>query len=166
MKRFQSFFSLLPLLFLAGGCVSEARLSDFQTTSKGIDFDALSQRDYDSKTAVWTEKSGYEYYLEVKKISETDLINGITAALKDLHYVIKTSNPAEKVIVARRGIEANEWASVVGVYFQPKGDRYQVYIRNKITQDFTGGWRDNRAKKIAMAICGKLDGCIDLHAGK
>jgi hypothetical protein len=158
-------FSLLALA-LVNGCVSQARLSDFKTTANGIDFDAVSQRDYDSKSAVWTEKSGYEYYIEVKKINETDLINGITAAVKELHYTIKTSNPDSGALVARRGIHANEWASVVGIYFRLKGDRYQIYIQNKITQDVTGGWRENRAEKIANAICAKLNGCIDLHAGK
>src|SRR2546423_13945561 len=75
-------FSLAALVLLSG-CVSQARLSDFQKTSQGIDFDAMSKRDYDSKSAVWTEKSGYEYYIEVQKVSESDLVHGITAALND-----------------------------------------------------------------------------------
>ena len=166
MKR--TCFSLLSLLALAlvSGCVSEARLSDFQKTSNGIDFDALAKRDYDSKSAVWTEKGGYEYYIEAQNVSENDLVNGIIEALKELHYVIKSSNTGDDTIIARRGFEVNEWASVAGIYYHSKGDRYQIYIQNKITQDFTGGWRDNRAKKIANAICAKLNGCVDLHAGK
>ena len=146
--------------------MSEARLSDFQKTSNGIDFDALAKRDYDSKSAVWTEKGGYEYYIEAQNVSENDLVNGIIEALKELHYVIKSSNTGDDTIIARRGFEVNEWASVAGIYYHSKGDRYQIYIQNKITQDFTGGWRDNRAKKIANAICAKLNGCVDLHAGK
>ena len=166
MKRFCDGLFLLAGLVLLSGCVSQARLSDFQTTSQGIDFDAMSQRDYDSKSAVWTEKSGYEYYIEVQKVSDADIARGITAALNDLHFVIKSSNPEAGAIVARRGIHANEWASVVGVYYRLKGDRFQIYIRNRITQDVTGGWRENRGKKIADAICAKLNGCIDLHTGK
>ena len=166
MKRICGGLFSFAALILLSGCVSQARLSDFQKTSQGIDFDAMSQRDYDGKSAVWTEKSGYEYYIEVQKINETDLLHGITAALNDLHFVIKSSNPDGSAIVARRGIHANEWASVVGIYYRLKGDRYQIYIRNRITQDVTGGWRENRGKKIADAICAKLNGCIDLHAGK
>ena len=148
------------------GCVSVARVSDFARTTEGLNFQQLSQRDYDQKDALWNEKTGYEYFIEVEKIQESDLVNGATRALKELGYNIQYSEGEHRVIIGERGLRANEWRSVAGVYYRPKEAGFQIYIRNKITQDITGGWRDNRAKKIAQAICEELKSCIDPRTKK
>ena len=148
------------------GCVSVARVSDFSKTAGGLNFEELAERNYDRKDAIWNEKTGFEYFLEVEKVHEDDLIGGVTRALEHLGYAILYSDKEHRTIIGQRGLQANEWSSVAGVYYRPTGEHFQIYIRNKITQDFTGGWRDNRAQKIAQAICRQLGTCVDLHPGK
>ena len=148
------------------GCVSVARVSDFSKTADGLNFEELAQRSYDRKDGIWNERTGFEYFLEVEKVHEDDLISGVTRALAHLGYAIQYSDKEHRTIIGERGLQANEWSSVAGVYYRPTTERFQIYIRNKITQDFTGGWRDNRAQKIAQAICGQLGACVDLHSGK
>jgi hypothetical protein len=149
---------LQGLLFAAmlTGCVSVARVSDFKRTADGLDFDALARRDYDSKDAVWNQKTGYEYFIEEAKIDDDDLVKGITTALESLNFKLQYSSKQDRTIIAERGLRANEWSSVVGVYYRPKDAIVQIYVRNEITQDFTGGWRDNRAKDVAQAISTEL----------
>ncbi len=49
-------------------------------------------------------------------------------------------------------MRANEWNSITGVYYHIENAKIQVYLTTKITQDVTGGWRENRAKKIGVLI--------------
>jgi len=156
----------LFLLVLITGCVSTARVSDFSKTADGLDFERLSERDYDRKDAIWNQKTGYEYFIKLERLTEDELVGGITRALKKLGYDIRYSDKQGRTIIGERGLRANEWSSVVGVYYRQTGESYYVYIRNVITQDVTGGWRDNRAQKVAQAICADLKTCVDLHQKK
>jgi len=143
-----------------------ARVSDFSKTANGLDFESLAGRDYDGKDAVWNQKTGYEYFIKLERLTEDELVDGITRALKQLRYDIRYSDKQGRTIIGERGLRANEWSSVVGAYYRQTGESYYVYIRNVITQDVTGGWRDNRAQKIAQAICADLKTCVDLHQRK
>lgn len=51
----------------------------------------------------------------------------------------------------------NEWSSITAVYYKIQADKIQVYLNTKITQDITGGWRENRASKIGRLIEYELD---------
>ena len=61
--------------------------------------------------------------------------------------------------LAERGMQENECKSVIGVYFKANNSGFDIYVRCTISQDFTGGWRDDRAEKIGKRICLKLGNC-------
>lgn len=56
-------------------------------------------------------------------------------------------------------MHANEWNSITGVYYKVdlNKQKLQVYINTKITQDITGGWSENRAKKVGLIIETMID---------
>lgn len=45
-------------------------------------------------------------------------------------------------------------SSITAIYYKATGESFQMFFKNAITQDITGGWRSNRAKKVATAFCG------------
>lgn len=93
--------------------------------------------------------SGYE---KSSQISEDELIEIIIQGLFTKGYRIEIKDKKNKKIIGKRGMRANEWNSITGVYYNFTTTKIQVYLNTKITQDITGGWRENRAKKIGMLI--------------
>ncbi|MBL7700745.1 MAG: hypothetical protein JNM14_00725 [Ferruginibacter sp.] len=148
--------ALLAVLLLPG-CLGTAKLSDFSQTAASVDFEKLSKEFKLAETPFWTASTSNEYYFEKETIpAEELLVDFIKASLAVYHYNITVINPAEKCIIGQRGMMANEWASITAVYYKTEGNRLQVYIKTKITQDFTGGWKENRAMKVGKLIEQKL----------
>ena len=93
------------------------------------------------------------YYIEQNKsVYEKLLITLIEKALTKTGYTIKTSSIENKCVIGKRGLEMNEWGSVTGVYYIATTDKVQIYIKTKITQDITGGFKNNIAKKVGILI--------------
>ena len=139
------------------GCVSTARLSDFSQTSKSIDFDQLSKEFKLTKTPIWTLQSSNEYYFEREtNIEESKLIDTLKNSLRSYRYSILVSNIENKCVIGKRGIDANEWNSITAIYYRKLPNKIQVYLNSKITQDITGGWKENRAMKIGRLIEKKI----------
>ncbi len=132
------------------GCVSTAKLTDFPAS---IDFDKYSKELKRSKTPFWTLKSSSEYYFErPAQISEDELVEIIVKSLLAKGYRIQAKDKINKRIIGKRGIRPNEWNSITGVYYKITNSTVHVYLSTKITQDVTGGWRENRAEKIGVLI--------------
>jgi hypothetical protein len=135
------------------GCVSMAKLSDFSQTSNSIDFDKLSKEFKLTKTPFWTLKTSNEYYFEKDThIEEAKLIETIKNGLRSYNYSIPVSNLENKCIIGQRGMVANEWNSITAIYYRLQPNKIQVYLNTKISQDITGGWRENRAMKVGKLI--------------
>ena len=151
---------LLSILFtsiILIGCLSTAKLSNFSQTSSTIDFDKLSKEFKLTKTPFWTSKTSNEYYFEKEiDIDETKLIAIINFSLRSYNYSIKVSDIENKCVIGKRGMVANEWSSITAVYYKIESNKIQVYLNTKITQDITGGWRENRALKVGQLIENKL----------
>ena len=153
--------NLIAILFtsiILIGCLSTAKLSNFSQTSSTIDFDKLSKEFKLTKTPFWTSKTSNEYYFEKEiDIDEIKLIETIKYSLRSYNYSIKVSNIENKCVIGKRGMMANEWSSITAVYYKiQKTNKIQVYLNTKITQDITGGWRENRALKVGQLIENKL----------
>lgn len=67
-----------------------------------------------------------------------------------------TIDKEQNKIIGKRGLRANEWNSITAVYYKSDRNRLQLYVNTKITQDITGGWHENRAKKVGELIHIKL----------
>jgi len=152
-------FLMLICLCIFTGCAGIARISEFPQTSETIDFDKLAQANYESKDAFWNLQTEYEYFVEVEKTEEDELYKAITDALVNSGYVVSYSNKQNRVIIGERGFRLNEWKSITGVYYRGRDGLFQVFFRNAITQDITGGWRQNRARKVAALLCKSLSKC-------
>ena len=146
---------IAPLLItvILTGCISTAKLSDFSQTSATIDFDKFSKEFKLTKTPFWTSKTSNEYYFEKEiSIDEIKLIEIIKNSLKSYSYSISVSNIENQCIIGKRGMMANEWSSITAVYYKIQQSKIQVYLNTKISQDITGGWRENRAMKVGQLI--------------
>ena len=156
MKKFLLLIVLSPLL---NSCLSVAKISDFPPSSSGIDFDKYSAEYKVQKDPFWTAATSNEYYFEKDKvITEKDLTDIIQQALSKKGYAMNKVDLENNYISGRRGMQANEWNSITGVYYrQDNNKKLQVYIITKITQDFTVGWKENRAKKVGEMIESSID---------
>jgi hypothetical protein len=154
MKRI---ITTLIISIILTSCLSTAKLSNFSQTSSTIDFDKLSTEFKLTRTPFWTSKASNEYYFEKKTDSdEARLIETIEYALHSYGYTIKVSNIENDCVIGKRGMMANEWRSITAVYYKMQPGSIQVYLKTRITQDFTGGWRENRAMKVGRIIEDRL----------
>jgi len=150
---------IVVCICLLSSCAGVAKISDFPKTAEPFDFDKLAQVAYDPQDGIWNKRAEYEYFIEVTKVEEDELYNSIIGSLLKSGYEISYSDKQNKAIIGERGLRLNEWNSITGVYYKQRDGEYQVFIKNAITQDITGGWRENRAKEVAIALCTKLSKC-------
>ncbi len=152
----------VPLIMLSTlySCLSVAKISNFPKASTEINFDRYSVEYQEKKDPFWTSNTSNEYYFERNKIiSEKDLSDIIQYALKEKGYSIYSIGLDNDNVFGKRGMYANEWNSITGVYYKIDLNiqKIQVYINTKITQDITGGWSENRAKKVGLIIETMID---------
>jgi len=143
------------VLILLTSCLSVSKMSDFPKTATAIPFERYAIEYHEKKEPFWTSKTSNEYYFEKETaMPETVLANVIQYALKEKKYTIKEVDTVKDYIIGSRGLHANEWSSITAVYYKLNNDqtKIQVYIKTKITQDITGGWSENRAKKVGEII--------------
>ena len=148
-------------IILLQGCLSVARISDFPTTSSTIDFDKYSKEKSKKKEPFWTFKTSNEYYIETPRlINDDDMINLISRALKEKKYKIFVADKNNKYVIGKRGLRSNEWNTRTGVYYRidKVENKIQIYITSRITQDITGGCKDNRAKKVGLILENLING--------
>jgi hypothetical protein len=152
-------FIVITCICCLTGCAGVARMSDFPRTAETLDFDKLAQANYESRDAIWNEQTEYEYFVEVDRTDEDELYKSITDALVGSGYAIVYSDRQRKTIIGERGLRLNEWKSITGAYYRGQEPTFQVFFKNAITQDITGGWRENRARKVATLFCANLNKC-------
>lgn len=142
------------------GCATTANIKNFSQSAADINFDEISKRDLNPNDPLWNLKGRSEYFISISEIDDASLFNTLIKSIENNGYTIINSNTDQKVIFGKRGMRMNEWNSLSGIYFRKFDDRYQIYIRVDITQDITGGWKENRAKKIAEEICRLSGKCL------
>lgn len=145
-----------PLLI---SCAGVARMSEFPKSNEMLNFEEISMQNYDYDGKAWNQKTQYEYYIEVQSTDENVLFEAISKALTLNGYIVKYSDKSKKTIIGKRGLRMNEWSSITGIYYKAEGDKFQVFFKNAITQDITGGWKENRAKEVAETLCSDLMQC-------
>ncbi len=133
---------------LLGACASVATLKDYPASSAEIDFDDVSARINSTDDASGNSEDSADYLAVVESESAERLIALITEALQDNEYTLVKSDRSEGVAFAERGLRANEYGSVAGVYLEAASGAFAVYARVDITQGLTGGWNENRAEQI------------------
>ena len=152
--------ALFIFLTTLNSCLSVAKMTDFPNSSANINFDKYSTELNKKKDPFWTLNTSNEYYIERNVLmTEMDLTNLIQYALKKMGYKIYTIDINNDYVFGKRGMYANEWSSITGVYYKIdiSNKKLHVYINTKITQDFTGGWRENRAQKVGQIIENMID---------
>lgn len=143
-------------MFCIVGCASVAKIERFPQSSTKIEFDRLEKEKMVDDEGIWNLRTDYECFLIVNN-SISDVEKQAERALLQAGYSIRIKNASEMMIVGKRGLRANEWNSITGIYYKPKNDTTLIYVKNEITQDITGGWKDNRAKEIGKLLCNKLE---------
>ncbi len=134
-------------------------MSDFPKSYQTLDFEDIASHDYEYDGSVWNQKTEYEYYVEASNVTEDELFIALSEALKRNGYGIIFSDKKNRAVIGERGLRMNEWRSITGIHYNIKGTEFQIFIKNAITQDITGGWRENRAKKVASVLCTDLIQC-------
>ena len=146
------------------GCISTACLSDFSKSSKSYNFVNISNSRKGFNEKSWNSRTGFEYYISTDNIDSALIVSSIVGSLQKNGYSIKIKDTKNGTIIGKRGVRANEWNSITGVYYQKGEEGYQIYIKSKITQDFTGGWKEDRARQIGEIICRKLNNCKESYS--
>jgi hypothetical protein len=118
------------------------------------------------KDKAWNSKKEYEYYICTPVNSSEKVMASILKGLQLEEYTVNKQSLQNGVVLAERGLRANEWNSVAGIYFITAEKETHIYICCKITQDITGGWRSDRARKIGEAICSQLNNFKSAYAVK
>ena len=155
MRVHQSCFQamLYSVCLIFSSCIGTARLTDLPKSAADVDFTKYSDEMNKNKTPFWTFETANEYYIEKSQtVNDTVLFSIIEKALVEKGYKIKSSDRENKAVIAKRGLRFNEWSSVTGVYYNISADKTQIYISTHITQDATGGVRNNIAKKVGLII--------------
>ena len=145
---------MVPLVaVLLGACASVANLKDFRASSADIDFDDVSARKNSIDDASNNNESSADYLTVVESESTEQLIALIAEALQGSGYTPVKTDRSNGVVFAERGLRANEYGSVAGVYLEAASGAFAVYARVDTTQGVTGGWKENRAKHILDRLC-------------
>jgi hypothetical protein len=144
-------YLFILLVLSLSGCVKPAQFTNLPKSSAEVNFDKLKNLN-ETKSPFWTNKTSNEYYLELPVTTDSIFQKAVTKSLKINGYKDYHFNKINNSFIARRGIRANEWGTISGIYYKVNEDSIQVYIRSEISQDPTGGWNENRAKKIAIKI--------------
>jgi hypothetical protein len=148
------FLFLFGFILITQSC-SVAKFSSMPKTATDINFAKYESELRNTKEPFWTSKTSNEYFIEINKIcKEQDILQSIGNAYSANNYGFSKFNKQDKAVFAERGMRMNEWKSIAGIYYQidELAKKTRIYILVKITQDVTGGWKENRAKKLGLII--------------
>jgi hypothetical protein len=144
---------IIMTILILPSCLSTARLSDLPKSADDINFDAYAKGETQNARGIWTFKTSNEYYLETSvPVTQETIIKMIRQALLVRNYKLNTISVEATRVTASHGMSVNEWAYVTGVYFKRSPEKMRIYIRTKITQDITGGAKNNLSEKLGMII--------------
>jgi hypothetical protein len=164
--RVKSLISGIVLSALIVSCTSIAKISDLPVNSEKINFSKIALMKKTKKDKAWNSKKEYEYYIHTSINSPEKVMTSVLKGLQLEGYAVNKQSLQNGVVLAERGLRANEWNSVAGIYFTVTEKETHIYIRCRITQDITGGWRNDRAKVIGVAICSQLNSYTSAYAVK
>jgi uncharacterized protein YceK len=137
-------FSLFILLSTSG-CLSVARLSDLPQDSESA---------YTEKTDRTDRYGWFEHTVSLAGVCTQLVFDSAQEALQQEGFTITCADADKGCIQGQRGLRANEWGMVSGIYLREDGNAVKVKVICQITQDFTGGWRQSYAVNIANRIVG------------
>ena len=132
-----------------------ARFSSMPQTAANINFTTIALVNKPAKETVYTANTKNEYFVQINTLlTEAQILDVIGKAYAANNYGFSKFNRADKVVFAERGARLNEWKSLAGIYYQidEANNQTNLYILVKITQDITGGFKENRAKKLGLVI--------------
>jgi hypothetical protein len=164
--RAGSYIAAIVISLFFVSCVTVAKISDLPSNSESIDFSKIALMKKTKKDKAWNSKKEYEYYICTPVNSPEKIMASILKGLQLEEYAVNRQSLLNGVVLAERGLRANEWNSVAGIYFIVTEKEAHIYIRCRITQDITGGWRNDRAREIGDAICLQLGGVKNAYPVK
>jgi len=136
------FGALLISALLVSGCMSVARLTDLPSSSEDVKFKQVSKDEY----------GNYEHDFVLTGVTDQQFQAGVRKALESNGYSVRTDDIKSRVTTGERGLRPNTWGAVAGVYSRRTGDRLDVKVIVRITQDFTGTLPERFAEDIAGDI--------------
>ena len=154
MQTRNIFLTWIGITFLFQSC-SVAKFSSMPKGASEINFANFQSQVKNEKEPLLTGSTTNEYFIEINRVcNELELLDAIGQAYTANHYGFSKFNKADKAIFAERGARLNEWKSLAGIYYQINGqlNNTRFYILVNITQDITGGWKENRAKKLGLSL--------------
>ena len=154
METRNIFLTLIGIAILFQSC-SVAKFSNMPKGASEINFSKYSSHAKNEKEPLLTGSTTNEYFIEINKVCyELEILDAIGQAYNANHYGFSKFNKADKAIFAERGARLNEWKSLAGIYYQinEQLNNTRFYILVNITQDITGGWKENRAKKLGLSL--------------
>src|SRR5882672_2365517 len=112
---------------LIQSCLSTANITDFPKSAKDFNFNKIANSKKSETDKGWNSKTGFEYYMKTNIVDDSVIIQAITGAIQSEGFHIKLIDKNNGTILAKRGMRANEWNSVTGVYYSKVNDGYEIY---------------------------------------
>ncbi|MCA9604151.1 MAG: hypothetical protein H6748_18665 [Spirochaetaceae bacterium] len=151
---------LLALGLAASGCLGVARLSDLPASANDVDFAAHDGPQTPARRELRDGRPGQSFVVQsLAPLDGAALAEHAADTLREAGYEVVRQESEAGVVLAERGLRMNEWGSVTGVYFRPQAQHWWILVDVRITQDVTGSWREDRARKLATTLCGRIGGC-------
>lgn len=147
--------SIIISSFLLCCSCNVARFSSMPQRATDINFDKIGLVNKPIKETVYTANTKNEYFIQINNLlNEAQILEVIGKTYSANNYGFSKFNRVDKVVFAERGARLNEWKSLAGIYYQidEVNNQTNLYILVKITQDITGGFKENRAKKLGLVI--------------
>jgi len=133
----------VTVLLSLAGCLSVARLSDLPADSQSADIDNTSED---------TKYGRFEHTFSIQGVSKQVVFDSTQVALKQEGFQIASADYDKGCVQGERGLRANEWGMVSGVYLHEADNQVKGKVICIITQDITGGWHQSYAENIANRI--------------
>ena len=142
------------VVFLCTGCLHKVSLEMFPTTKAAIDYKKINATQVDRNANLKFGAKQEFCFLNEYKSTEEELIKIIRNVVESDGFKPKHFSYQEDVLIFEKGLSAEAWKSMMGVYYDIREDKNEVeiYVLYQMTQDITGSFEFNYSEVIGQRI--------------
>lgn len=144
--------AVASLLFIS--CLHSVNLEMFPKTKQEVDYKAIKSRQFERNSNLRFGSTQEYYFKSSFQRSEVELLKIIDLVMTEERFKLKVSDINEDYLIYEKGLSAEAWNSMIGVYYDinPSSSTVEMYLVYKMTQDVTGSLAFNYAEIIGQKI--------------
>ncbi|HPN71682.1 MAG TPA: hypothetical protein PLZ32_19280 [Saprospiraceae bacterium] len=146
--------AVITLVIILSGCLHKVSLEMFPTTKSAIDYKKINATQVDRNANLKYGGKQEFCFLNEYKSTEEELIKIIRNVVESDGFKPKHFSYQEDVLIFEKGLSAQAWKSMMGVYYDIREDKNEVeiYVLYQMTQDITGSFEFNYSEVIGQNI--------------